>query len=126
MKSTIKSIMSNYIYKACALCLSACVVLAVSTASAQSLTTYDKTYDNTYKSGYQSTASHDPVYINSRSVPDVARAHWQIANKYKAERRYELSRQHYLMALAHSNTAALRDTLQKELQVVELLIRTLR
>ncbi len=118
--------MLHHLYKAYIVCFLVCAAFVASTASAQSLTSYDNTYDNTYNRGHQSSAIYEPVHINSRSVPDVARAHWNIANKYKAERRYELSRQHYLMALAHSNTAALRDTLKKELQVVELLIRTLR
>ncbi len=52
--------------------------------------------------------------------------HWELATKYKGDRRYELARQHYLLALATCNTTELRDTLQRELQIIDLQIRTLR
>ncbi len=49
-----------------------------------------------------------------------------LARKYKKLRRYELARQHYLLALAATTTTTTRDSIQRDLQVVELQIRTLR
>ncbi len=76
--------------------------ISVSIAHAQSLTTYNS------------------------SVPREAAHDLKLAKKYAKERRYELARQHYLLALASSNTAELRDSIQRELQVIDLKIRTLR
>ncbi len=49
-----------------------------------------------------------------------------LARKYKKQKRYELARQYYLLALAATTTTTTRDTIQRDLQVVELQIRTLR
>ncbi len=97
-----------------------CVAFFPVTAFSQSLTVYDRSYDS------YNPSCDVPISMNHRSVPKMSRENWKVANYYKSQRRYELAREYYLSALVHSNTAALRDTLKRELQVVELLIRTLR
>lgn len=52
--------------------------------------------------------------------------HWKLARKYQKAMRLELARQEYLLALATCRTDQSRDRLQRELQVVEMQIRTLR
>ncbi len=59
-------------------------------------------------------------------MPEEVIEHWELATEYKEKRRYELARQHFLLALASCNTTELRDALQRELQLVDLQIRTLR
>ncbi len=59
-------------------------------------------------------------------IPDETVEHWELATEYKSERRYELARQHFLLALATCNSSQQRDALQRELQMVDLQIRTLR
>ncbi len=59
-------------------------------------------------------------------VPEETIEHWELATHYKSKRRYELARQHYLLALATCNSTELRDSLKRELQMVDLQIRTLR
>ncbi len=65
---------------------------------------------------------------SKRDIPMLEETveHWELATEYKAERRYELARQHLLLALATCNSTELRDTLQRELQIVDLQIRTMR
>lgn len=52
--------------------------------------------------------------------------HWRLARRYQKAMRLELARQEYLMALAHCRTEKTRDRLQRELQTVDLQLRTLR
>lgn len=49
-----------------------------------------------------------------------------MARNYKNQMRYEMARQYYLLALAGSNSQASVERIQRELQVVELQIRSLR
>ncbi|MBQ9405798.1 MAG: hypothetical protein IJU37_03545 [Desulfovibrio sp.] len=48
------------------------------------------------------------------------------ARRLRAERRYELARQHYLMALSLCTDQRTLDILKRELDGVELLLRTMR
>ncbi len=59
-------------------------------------------------------------------VPYETQKHFDLAIEYKEDRRYELARQHFLLALAASNTSELRDKIQKYLDILNLQIRTLR
>ncbi len=70
----------------------------------------------------------DDKPTKKRNVPIPAETieHWNLASHYKFNRRYELARQHLLLALTTCNTTELRDELQRELQIVDLQIRTLR
>lgn len=52
--------------------------------------------------------------------------YWKMARKYKNQMRYELARQHYLLALASSRSDQTVQRIQRELQIVELQIRSLR
>lgn len=46
-------------------------------------------------------------------------ANWSLARDYQAQGRYELARQHYLLALASSRTAQTQSTLQRELDSLD-------
>ncbi len=59
-------------------------------------------------------------------IPEETKHHWELAMDYKYDGRYELARQHFLLALATCNSTELRDTLKRELQSVDLQIRTMR
>lgn len=52
--------------------------------------------------------------------------HWNKAREYQRQQRFELARQHYLLALATCRTEETRDRLQRELQVIDLQLRTMR
>ncbi|MFV0350040.1 MAG: hypothetical protein ACK5JO_15815 [Halodesulfovibrio sp.] len=49
-----------------------------------------------------------------------------MGRQYVAEGRYELAREHYLLALASAREETMRDALVAELQSVDRLIKTLR
>ncbi|MEG2173630.1 MAG: hypothetical protein RRY29_10315 [Desulfovibrionaceae bacterium] len=51
---------------------------------------------------------------------------WNMARKYKDQMRYEMARQHYLLALATCRSDETVQRIQRELQIVELQIRSLR
>lgn len=51
---------------------------------------------------------------------------WNIARKYKNQMRYELARQHYLLALSTCRSDQTVQRIQRELQIVELQIRSMR
>ncbi len=68
----------------------------------------------------------DTQYLGGVAVPKETRRHWKLADEYRHYHRYELARKHLLLALTTSNSAELRDALQRELQIVDLQIRTLR
>ncbi len=72
------------------------------------------------------SVAHAQSLTTYRSVPHETSRDLSLARKYAKHRRYELARQHYLLALASSNTTELRDSIQRDLQVIELKIRTLR
>lgn len=50
----------------------------------------------------------------------------QIGREYAAAGRYELAKEHYLMALAVSNDADTRDLVTHELHAVDLMIKAQR
>lgn len=51
---------------------------------------------------------------------------YKAARDFTAAGRYELAKEHYLIALASANTPALQDALVKELDSVNLMIKSLR
>lgn len=51
---------------------------------------------------------------------------WSQARDYQAQGRYELARQHYLLALAAARTAESQQTLQRELDSVDRMLEALR
>ena len=52
--------------------------------------------------------------------------HWQQARDYERQMRYELARQQYLLALAACRSAPTQEQLRRELESVDLQIRTMR
>ena len=51
---------------------------------------------------------------------------WQLARDYERQMRYELARQHYLLALASCRSASTQEQLRRELESIDLQIRTMR
>lgn len=51
---------------------------------------------------------------------------WNMARAYKAQMRLEMARQQYLLALATCRSEDTVQRIQRELQIVELQIRSLR
>lgn len=79
------------------------------------------------------TACSSHHYADGSTHRDVApqdsaetAMHWRKARKYQNDMRYELARQEYLLALTTCRSEATRNQLQRELQTVDLQIRTLR
>lgn len=62
------------------------------------------------------------------AVPYNANAlnNFYLGRQYTAQMRYELAREHYLMALASARHEALRESLVHELDAVDRLIKTVR
>lgn len=52
--------------------------------------------------------------------------HWNIARKYKTQMRFELAKQHLLLALSACRSDITMQRIQRELQIVELQIRSMR
>lgn len=53
-------------------------------------------------------------------------ANYRLGRGYAAAGRYELAKEHYLLALASANSRDLRQSLSEELEAVDLMIRSLR
>jgi hypothetical protein len=51
---------------------------------------------------------------------------WKLARDYERQMRYELARQHYLLALASCRSEPTQTQLRRELESVDLQIRTMR
>ena len=51
---------------------------------------------------------------------------WKLARDYERQMRYELARQHYLLALASCRKEATQTQLRRELESIDLQIRTMR
>lgn len=76
----------------------------------------------TVDSGTQRAVRPDAPPRDSRATT----VHWQKARAYQGAGRYELARQEYLLSLAHCRTDTTRDRLQRELQIIEMQLRTMR
>ena len=57
---------------------------------------------------------------------DEAMHNWHQARYLQAQGRYELAREHYLLALSAARTNDVRNALDQELHAVDLQIKTLR
>lgn len=57
---------------------------------------------------------------------DEALHNWQQGRTYQAQGRFELAREHYLLALAAARSDDTRDALAREVHVVDRQIQTLR
>ncbi len=62
------------------------------------------------------------IQLNS----DEATTDWNQARYFQAQGRYDLAREHYLLALAAVRDNEEREILNQELQTVDLQIKTLR
>ena len=51
---------------------------------------------------------------------------WKLARDYERQMRYELARQHYLLALASCRSEPTQAQLRRELESIDLQIRTMR
>ncbi len=67
-----------------------------------------------------------PMDVVAAPYSGNALQNFYIGRQYVAQGRYELAREHYLLALASAREEAMRDTLVTELQTVDRLIKTLR
>ena len=56
----------------------------------------------------------------------VTMHNWKLARDYERQMRYELARQHYLLALASCRSESTQTQLRRELESVDLQIRTMR
>ena len=56
----------------------------------------------------------------------ATRHNWKLARDYERQMRYELARQHYLLALASCRSESTQAQLRRELESVDLQIRTMR
>ncbi len=56
----------------------------------------------------------------------LTRKHWAAARDYQRQMRYELARQHYLLALSACRSSETQEQLKRELETVDLQIRTMR
>lgn len=76
------------------------------------------------RGGGQSSGTADAVLINANPV---CLQNFGAAREYSSAGRYELAREHYLLAYAAAgDNPTLRDALAKELDAVDLMIRSLR
>ena len=72
------------------------------------------------------TASRDASDINVNEHTPDSLANYQLGRNYAAAGRYELAREHYLIALAAANTAAMQEALAQELGSIDMMIKSLR
>lgn len=56
----------------------------------------------------------------------VSLVNYRAAREYAVSGRYVLAREHYLLAYASAGDAALKEQLARELEAVDLMIRSLR
>lgn len=67
--------------------------------------------------------------VNFDSLPPdtgLTRRHWVTARDYQRQMRYELARQHYVLALAACRNSRTQAQLKRELEGVDLQIRSMR
>jgi hypothetical protein len=60
------------------------------------------------------------------SDTEATKHNWKLARDYERQMRYELARQHYLLALASCRSEPTQTQLRRELESVDLQIRTMR
>jgi hypothetical protein len=75
--------------------------------------------------GHASAAGANAAF--DRIADTKATTHnWKLARDYERQMRYELARQHYLLALASCRSESTQTQLRRELESVDLQIRTMR
>ena len=73
-------------------------------------------------SAYAASSEH----FDSIRDTQTTQRHWALARDYEKQMRYELARQHYLLALAACRSEASQAQLRRELEGIDLQIRTMR
>jgi hypothetical protein len=77
--------------------------------------------------GSARAAAAGPSIVFDRMTDTKATVHnWKLARDYEQQMRYELARQHYLLALASCRSESTQMQLRRELESVDLQIRTMR
>jgi hypothetical protein len=71
-------------------------------------------------------AADRPEYFDALSDTKATQRHWRTARDYERQMRYELARQHYLLALASCRSSRTQEQLRRELEGIDLQIRTMR
>jgi len=74
----------------------------------------------------QAAASGQSAVFDRLADTKATVHHWKLARDYEREMRYELARQHYLLALASCRASSTQEQLRRELESVDLQIRTMR
>ena len=69
--------------------------------------------------------NHSAVFDRLRDTRATER-NWKLARDYERQMRYELARQHYLLALASCRSESTQTQLRRELESIDLQIRTMR
>ena len=76
--------------------------------------------------GHVRTAAAASAVFDSLADTKATTHHWKLARDYERQMRYELARQHYLLALASCRSESTQTQLRRELESVDLQIRTMR
>jgi hypothetical protein len=71
-------------------------------------------------------AAGQTKHFDTLSDTQATLRHWRTARDYERQMRYELARQHYLLALASCRSSQTREQLKRELEGIDLQIRTMR
>ena len=71
-------------------------------------------------------AAGESAAFDSLTDTKATMHNWQLARDYERQMRYELARQHYLLALASCRSESTQAQLRRELESVDLQIRTMR
>ena len=64
--------------------------------------------------------------FDSLTDTKATKHNWKLARDYERQMRYELARQHYLLALAACRSERTQAQLRRELESIDLQIRTMR
>ncbi len=63
---------------------------------------------------------------STQSTGELSNRHLREARRYRAQGRYELARQSYVLALSICQSTSRLETIRQELDGLELMLRTLR
>jgi hypothetical protein len=74
----------------------------------------------------QAASSGQSAVFDRLADTKVTVHNWKLARDYERQMRYELARQHYLLALASCRSASTQEQLRRELESIDLQIRTMR
>jgi len=79
---------------------------------------------NAYQSAVEAFSDH-PVATTEHNA--ISLLNYKTAREYSAQNRFELAREHYLLAYAAAgDDPTLRESLRQELHSIDLMIKTMR